>query len=150
MSTSERCLVRPPAWSCLRQQRRILHLRHRGVLNFSANLLPVDEPRGRHHRFTGHLRGRLCRPACGRLLPRALGRHPRPQVRAALVHVRHGFCDDGRRTPADVSASRHSSSDASRHPPAHPGLRGCRRNLGRQFNDSRARSLRSARIFLQL
>ena len=129
---------------------RLLHLRHGGIADLPPDLLSLDGPQGRHHRVARDLRRRLRRPADRRLLPRALGRHPRPQDRTAGVHVPHGFLDDGRRDPADLSTGRLACTCASRHPPPHPGLCGCRGDLRRQFDDSRALSVRPTRLLRQL
>ena len=129
---------------------RLLHLRHRGVADLSADLLPLGRPHGRHRRVAGDLRRRLRRAADRRLRPRPLGRHPRPQDRADPVHVPHGLLDDGRRAAADLPAGRRAGPGAARRPAPDPGLRGRRRDLRRQLDDPRARAVRPARLLRQL
>ena len=79
-----------------------------------------------------------------------LGRHARPQDGAARMHVHHGLLDHGGRRSCRPTAGRHAALRVARRSPAHPGFRGCRRDLWREFDDPRARSLRPARLFRQL
>ena len=61
-----------------------------------------------------------------------------------------GFSTMAVGVPADLPAGRHARPVAARRPASDPGLRGRRGNLRRKFDDSRARSVRPARLLRQL
>ena len=76
-----------------------------------------------------------------RLRARPLGRHARPQERAARLPVPDGLLHDGGRTCCrPISRSAVWRADPARHAAADPGLCGRRRNLRREFDDPRARA----------
>ena len=61
-----------------------------------------------------------------------------------------GISTMARRPAADLQPGRPAGAGAPRHPAAGPGLRGRRRDLGRELDDPRARALRPARLLRQL
>jgi len=70
---------------------RLLHLRHGGVPDFSADLLSIGQSHDRHRRVTRYLRRWLCCSAHWRGCPWALGDNAWPKDRADPVYVPHGF-----------------------------------------------------------
>ena len=79
-----------------------------------------------------------------------LGRHARPQERAARLHVPDGPLDDGGRPAAHLRAGRHPRADPARRAAPDPGLRGGGRDLRRELDDPRTRAVRPARLLREL
>ncbi len=61
-----------------------------------------------------------------------------------------GILHHGRRRAADLPAGRHPRSGPAGAAAPHPGICGCRRNLGSELDDPRACAVRPPRLFCQL
>ena len=129
---------------------RLLHLRDRRVADLPADLLSQGRSEDRDHRVAGDVRRGVCRAAHRRLLPRPHGRHPRPQARAADLHVHHGLLHHRRGPAADVRTGRPAGAGAAGAAAPDPGLRGRRRDLGRQLDDPGACAVRTPRLLREL